>query len=103
MLSFKKLSSIVPTKDRCPQGELYTEENVQPQSFQINCCVIAVLKKVRYALCPRRPMPYAHEYLIFRSKGYNIAIDHQRILLVPIVSNTTIGENNFIPIAHIEV
>jgi len=28
---------------------------------------IAVLKKVRYALCPRRPMPteaYAHEYLI---------------------------------------
>ena len=73
MLSFKKLLSIVPTKDRCPQGEFYTGENVQPQSFQINCCV-------------------------------NIAaIDHQRILLVPIVSNTTIGENNLIPIAHIEV
>gem|GEM_PF-4235290 len=72
MLSFKKLSSIVPTKDRCPQGEFYTGENVQPQSFQINCCV-------------------------------NISIDHQIILLVPIVSNPTIGENNFIPIAHIEV
>ena len=72
MLSFKKLLSIVHTKDRCPHGEFYRGENIQPQSFQINCCV-------------------------------NIAIDHQRILLVPIVSNTTIGENNLIPIAHIEV
>ncbi len=38
-------------------------------------CYIAVLKKVRYALCPMPyahggPMPNAHEYLIFRSKGY---------------------------------
>src|SRR4028118_2394084 len=35
---------------------------------------IAVLKKVRYALCPMPyalcPMPYAQSYLIFRSKGY---------------------------------
>ena len=34
---------------------------------------IAFLKKVRYALCPRSPMPtepYAQSYLIFRSKGY---------------------------------
>ena len=44
--------------------------------YRIEAKYIAVLKKVRYALCPRRPMPteatdaYAHEYLIFRSKGY---------------------------------
>ena len=34
---------------------------------------IAVLKKVRYALCPMPyalcPMPYAHEYLIFLRKA----------------------------------
>jgi transposase len=36
---------------------------------------IAVLKKVRYALCPMPyalcPMPYAHEYLIFMRKAIN--------------------------------
>jgi hypothetical protein len=36
-------------------------------------CDIAVLKKVRYALCPMPyalcPMPYAHEYLIFLRKA----------------------------------
>jgi hypothetical protein len=37
---------------------------------------IAVLKKVRYALCPMPyalcPMPYAHEYLIFLRKAIDI-------------------------------
>jgi hypothetical protein len=40
---------------------------------------IAVLKKVRYALCPMSyalcPMPYAHEYLIFLRKAiYGLSI-----------------------------
>jgi hypothetical protein len=42
---------------------------------------IAVLKKVRYALCPRRPMPteaYAQSYLIFRSKGYTTTTHSQQ-------------------------
>jgi hypothetical protein len=30
------------------------------------------------------------------NRGINITIDHQRVLLIPIVSDTTIGENNFI-------
>ena len=43
---------------------------------------IAVLKKVRYALCPMPyalcPMPYAHEYLIFLRK----AIDSSSLVLI---------------------
>jgi hypothetical protein len=39
-------------------------------------CDIAVLKKVRYALCPMPyalcPMPYAHEYLIFLRKAIHL-------------------------------
>ena len=34
------------------------------------------------------------------NRSINITIDHQRILLIPIVSNTAIGENNFIPITE---
>jgi len=38
---------------------------------------IAVLKKVRYALCPIPyalcPMPYAHEYLIFLRKAISLS------------------------------
>ena len=46
----------------------------RPQIYNLDARqLIAVLKKVRYALCPMPyalcPMPYAHEYLIFLRKA----------------------------------
>jgi len=47
---------------------------------------IAVLKKVRYALCPMPyalcPMPYAHEYLIFLRKAIHQIQKKQKVKIL---------------------
>ena len=48
-------------------------QDISRNKLNYDTAYIAVLKKVRYALCPMPyalcPMPYAHEYLIFLRKA----------------------------------
>ena len=54
-------------------SKFYRSQRLKQALKVILGLIIAVLKKVRYALCPMPyalcPMPYAHEYLIFLRKA----------------------------------
>jgi putative transposase len=67
-----------PSSTICSNCGNKKDRPLSVRTYDCPACGIAVLKKVRYALCSMPyalcPMPYAHEYLIFRSKGY-ISID----------------------------
>jgi len=62
----------------CIEVGIIINQKSQRSKYASEKPYIAVLKKVRYALCPRRPMPYAlcpmpyaQSYLIFLRKAIN--------------------------------